>query len=564
MISVSGRNWEQKKTNKNSVEKLKQDYNFGDIVSKLIISRNFDETELNSINNELNFNKVFLKNEDFEKSIKIVVKAINNKENICILGDYDVDGSAATSLFIRFFKSIKHPFFYYIPDREKDGYGASIKLFQKLILKKPKLIIMVDCGSTSNEAIKFLNDNNIKSLVIDHHEINKPFPKADMIINPKKNNGYIEYDYLCATTLVYFFLDLLSQKINSKFKIFDFLIYVLLATVCDVMPIRKLNRLIALNVIKNFNVNENLALKELFNLNDKNDKLSINDLGYLIGPILNAGGRLGKSNYASELLSSNDLEVVNTKSKELIILNDKRKKFEKLTLNEIDFQKIENENKDVIIYYNPSINEGIIGIIAARLKDYFNKPAIVITHSSNILKGSARSVYNYNIGRAIKNSLDNKIIIGGGGHNMAAGLMLKKDNLNDFKNFILEDFSKNKFSRNNVFLYDAEISSQALNQNFYSDIKKLEPFGTGNPNPTFLFNELKVIKINILKNNHLSIILKSKIGFSIKSIFFNSTNNKVAEYLLNYKKTFNVLGQINENIWNNKKVLQLTIQDLII
>ena len=564
MISVSGRNWEQKKTNKNSVEKLKQDYNFGDIVSKLIISRNFDETELNSINNELNFNNVFLKNEDFEKSIKIVVKAINNKENICILGDYDVDGSAATSLFIRFFKSIKHPFFYYIPDREKDGYGASIKLFQKLILKKPKLIIMVDCGSTSNEAIKFLNDNNIKSLVIDHHEINKPFPKADMIINPKKNNGYIEYDYLCATTLVYFFLDLLSQKINSKFKIFDFLIYVLLATVCDVMPIRKLNRLIALNVIKNFNVNENLALKELFNLNDKNDKLSINDLGYLIGPILNAGGRLGKSNYASELLSSNDLEVVNTKSKELIILNDKRKKFEKLTLNEIDFQKIENENKDVIIYYNPSINEGIIGIIAARLKDYFNKPAIVITHSSNILKGSARSVYNYNIGRAIKNSLDNKIIIGGGGHNMAAGLMLKKDNLNDFKNFILEDFSKNKFSRNNVFLYDAEISSQALNQNFYSDIKKLEPFGTGNPNPTFLFNELKVIKINILKNNHLSIILKSKIGFSIKSIFFNSTNNKVAEYLLNYKKTFNVLGQIDENIWNNKKVLQLTIQDLII
>ena len=564
MISVSGRNWEQKKTNKNLVEKLKQDYNFSDIVSKLIISRNFNESELNSINNKLNLNNVFLKNEDFEKSIKIVVEAINNKENICILGDYDVDGSAATSLFIRFFKSIKHPFFFYIPDREKDGYGASKKLFQKLILKKPKLIIMVDCGSTSNEAIKFLNDNNVKSLVIDHHEINMPYPKANMIINPKKNNGYIEYDYLCATTLVYFFLDLLIKKINSKFMISDFLIYVLLATVCDVMPIRKLNRLIALTVIKNFNINENLAFKELFTLSEKNNKLNINDLGYLIGPILNAGGRLGKSNYASDLLSSNNLEVVNTKSKELIILNNKRKKFEKLTLDEIDFQKIEKENKDVIIYYNPSINEGIIGIIAARLKDYFNKPAIVITHSANILKGSARSIYNYNIGRAINNSLDKKIIIGGGGHNMAAGLTLKKDNLNDFEYFILEYFSKNKISKSNVFLYDAEISSQALNQNFYTDIKKLEPFGTGNPNPTFLFNDLKIIKINILKNNHLSLILKSKVGFSIKSIFFNSTNSKVGEYLLNYKRTFSVLGQINENIWNNKKALQLTIQDIII
>ena len=205
MISVSGKNWEQKKTNKNSVEKVKQDYNFSDIVSKLIISRNFNETEISSINNNLHLNNVFLNNEDFKSSIEILIDTINNKENVCILGDYDVDGSAATSLFIRFFESIKHPFFYYIPDREKDGYGASKKLFQKLIIKKPKLIIMVDCGSTSNEAIKFLNNNNIKSLIIDHHEINKPFPKANMIINPKKDNGYIEYDYLCATTLVYFF-----------------------------------------------------------------------------------------------------------------------------------------------------------------------------------------------------------------------------------------------------------------------------------------------------------------------------------------------------------------------
>ena len=191
MISVTGRNWEQKKTNKNLIEKLKQDHDFSDIVSKLVISRGFDEIELSTIINNLSLNNVFLKNEDFEKSVKLVIETINNKENVCILGDYDVDGSAATSLFVRFFNSIKHPFFYYIPHREKDGYGASKKLFQKLILKKPKLIIMVDCGSTSNEAISFLNKNNIKSLIIDHHEMNKPFPKANMIINPKKDNGYI-------------------------------------------------------------------------------------------------------------------------------------------------------------------------------------------------------------------------------------------------------------------------------------------------------------------------------------------------------------------------------------
>ena len=205
MISVSGKKWEQKKTNKNLLEKLKQDYNFSDTLSRLVLSRKFNQTELSSIDNNLDLNNVFFKNVDFQESIKLVCNSIYNLENICILGDYDVDGSVATSLFIRFFKSINHPFFYYIPDREKDGYGATKKLFQKLILKKPQLVIMVDCGSTSNEAISFLKDNKIKSLIIDHHEINKPYPEANSIINPKKDNGYMEYDYLCATTLTYFF-----------------------------------------------------------------------------------------------------------------------------------------------------------------------------------------------------------------------------------------------------------------------------------------------------------------------------------------------------------------------
>ena len=564
MISVSGKKWEEKITNKNSIEKLKQDYNFSNILSKLVISKKFDQTELSSIDNNLDLNNVFLKNSDFEASIELVINSINNKEKICILGDYDVDGSAATSLFVRFFESIKHPYFYYIPDREKDGYGATKILFQKLILKKPQLIIMVDCGSTSNEAIDFLNENKIKSLIIDHHEINKPFPNANSIINPKKDSGYIEYDYLCATTLAYFFLDILTQKIKNKIKISDYLIYVLLATVCDVMPIRKLNRLIALTVLKKFDVNKNIAFKELFNLNNKNDKLNINDLGYLIGPILNAGGRLAKSSYATELLSSDDSKIVNIKSIELIKLNNKRKEIETLILNEIDFKKIEKENKDVIIYYSSNINEGLIGIIAARLKDYFNKPTIVITNSGDYLKGSARSVYNYNIGRVIKKSLDKKIIISGGGHNMAAGFTLEKNNLINFENFILKDFSDSGVLGNHVFLYDAEVSSLAFNIDFYNEIRKLEPFGVGNPRPTFLLKDLKVIKTTILDNKHISLILKSKTGFSIRSISFDSMANKLGEHLMNYKNNLNVLGQINENIWNNKKTLQLTISDVVI
>jgi len=564
MISVSGKKWEQKKINQNLVDKLKQDYNFSDILSRLVISRKFDVDEMATINTDLVLNNVFLNNEDFNQSIKLVVNCINNNEKICILGDYDVDGSAATSLFVKFLESINHPFFYYIPDREKDGYGATKKLFQKLILEEPKLIIMVDCGSTSNEAIDFLNENKIKSLIIDHHEINNPFPSANSIINPKKDNGYKEYDYLCATSLTYFFLDLLIKEIKSEINISDYLIYVLLATVCDVMPLRKLNRLIALNALKNFDITKNLPLHTLFELNEKKNRISINDLGYLIGPILNAGGRLGKSQYATELLSSNNDQVIKDRSAYLIKLNNKRKEIESLVLNEINFQQIEKENKDVIIYYNPNINEGLIGIIAARLKDYFNKPSIVITASNELLKGSARSIYNYNIGCVIKNSLDHGIILKGGGHNMAAGFTLIKANLKNFENHILGDFLKSNTVNNNIFSYESEVSPSALNQDFYNDIKKLEPFGAGNSVPTFMLRDLKIIKPRVLNNKHVSAILKSKTGFSIKSISFNSINTKIGEHLMSYINNINVIGQINENVWNNKKTLQLTIRDLIL
>ena len=564
MISITGKKWEKKIINKNSIEKLKQDHNFSETLSQLIISRNFDQNEIYSIENDLILANIFTNNDDYKQSIELIIDAINNQDQICVLGDYDVDGSAATSLFIRYFKTINHPFFYYIPDREIDGYGASKKLFQKLIIKKPKLIIMVDCGSTSNEAIDFLNQNKIKSLIIDHHEINKPYPKANAIIKPKKNNGYIEYDYFCATTLVYFFLDLLSKKLKNKIHISDYLIYVLLATVCDVMPLRKLNRLIASTVLKNFKITENFAFNKLYDLNNKNNKININDLGYLIGPILNAGGRLGKSSYATELLSSDDPKIINDRSISLITLNNKRKDIETSILNDIDFDKIEKINKNVIIYYSPYINEGLIGIIAARLKDYFNKPCVVITTSNGVLKGSARSIYKYNIGRAIKIALDRDIIIGGGGHEMAAGFTLKEKNLENFKEFLLKNFLQCGASNKHIFNYDAEISSIAFNKNFFDDIKKMQPFGTGNPLPIFFFKDLKIIKTTILEKKHILLILKSKIGFSINSISFNSVNSKIGEYLLNYKKDLNVLGQINENFWNNKKTLQLTVRDLIL
>ena len=564
MISITGKIWKQQKVNKNLIEKVKQQHGHGNILSQLIISRNYDISEIYGINNYQKLANIFKDDEDFEKASLILLNSINNNENICILGDYDVDGACATSLLVRYFNHINQKYFFYIPDRINDGYGASKKLFQKLILKKPKLIIMVDCGSTSNEAIDYLNKNNIKSIIIDHHEINKPYPKSDVLINPKKNITNKEKTFLCATALTYFFLENLIKKMNSNFKLSKYLIYVLLATICDVMPLRKINKIIAQNTINDFDLRNNTALSFIIDQYDIKRKITIEDLGFLIGPIINAGGRLNYSKYGVELLSSDDYEIIKNRSFKLINLNEKRKKIEENILNKIDFEKIKSENKDVIIYYKNTLNEGLIGIIASRLKDYFNKPSIVITNSNNILKASARSTAKYNIGYLIKLLIEKEIIETGGGHNMAAGFTIKKKNINILDDFIQKDFLKKNSNIKNTNNFDAEITTSAINLDFMKELNKLGPFGNFNRSPLFLIRNVKIIKSNIISKKHVSAIIKPHIGSSIKTICFNCLSNEIGKYLLNYNKKINIIGQMHENIWNNKKTIQLNIKDIIL
>jgi single-stranded-DNA-specific exonuclease len=421
---------------------------------------------------------------------------------------------------------------------------------------------MVDCGSTANEAIDYLNQNNVKSIIIDHHEINKPYPISNVIINPKKNSSNLEKSFLCATSLTYFFIDFLIKNSKSNFKLSNLLIYVLLATICDVMPLRKINKIIAQNTINDFNLNDNIPLKYIFNQFSLKKKISVDDLGFLIGPIINSGGRLNYSNYAVDLLSTDNKEIIKNRADKLIILNNKRKEIEQTILSKIDFEKIKKENKNIIIYYQNNLNEGLIGIIAARLKDYFNKPTIVITKSNNILKASARSTPSFNIGILIKFLIDQNIIDKGGGHNMAAGFSMKKNKLKLLDDFIQNEYLKKTPHVNESNKYDMEISASALNIKFLKDINKLGPFGNFNFSPIFLIKNVKIIKSQIVKNKHISAILKPKIGSSIKAICFNCINTNIGEHLLNNKNNINIIGQIYENFWNNKKSISLNIKDL--
>jgi len=565
MISVSNKVWSERKISQRLIDKFVQDYTLSPILAKIIISKKFSLEEIYSIKNKIYLKNVFKNNKDFISACKIIESSIKNNEKICIFGDYDVDGSCASALLIKFLTAIKHPFIYYIPDREIDGYGPSIKVFEKLIKKKPQLIIMVDCGSNSREAINYLKLNKIKSIIVDHHQIYKPFPLANEIINPNKSLNYINYNYLCATTLTYFLIDiLLSRKIvNSNIKLESNLILVLLATVCDVMPIRKLNRILTIKTLNSHSTNKFISFKIIKDKILNNKKITIEDLGFVIGPIINSGGRLGHSNLATKLLSSNNENEISKISNKLIFLNEKRKNLENIALKRIDSNKLSKKYNEVIFIYDSFFKDGLIGIIASKLKDQYNKPAFVMTQVNSTIKGSARSVLNFDIGKILHKALDKNLINSGGGHQMAGGFQLNKSNLETFKLFLNKEFM-NQYKNNDQFIYESKLSLSSINSFFISELNKLEPFGASNENPIFLFENLKIKNVKIIKNKHIFNLFVSNNGKTVPSISFNSVDSSIGKYLLNYKKQLNAIGYIKENYWNNKKTLQLVVLDLIL
>src|SRR5210317_33903 len=451
MISVSGKNWEEDYTNKRLIEKIKIDHDFNDIQSKIILSRNYTSEEVYLIKNKINIKNPFYNTNDFILGCELLEENLNNQNNILIVGDYDVDGCMSTSLLVNFLKTKKNKVNYFIPDRFKDGYGASKNLIIKLIKKfNPGLIIFVDCGSNSHDALKHIKTKKIKSLIIDHHNPNNLYPEADVFINPKKNIEYSNFDYLCSTSLTYFFIDIYIRLKNENVKIEDQLIYVLLATVADVMPMRGINKILSKKILLEFNIDKNFIFKNLLKYLKIKNKLDIYDFGYKIAPLINAAGRLGNANQIVELFTTKSINQILAILKNISKLNDRRKLIENKIINDLELEKINDEN-GIKFIYKPNLHEGLIGIIASRIKDYYNKPCLILTNSNNILKGSARSTTDFNIGELIQKTCQLGITLSGGGHNLAAGLSLEKSKLSILKKFINKIYNEKNTKTKNFY-----------------------------------------------------------------------------------------------------------------
>ena len=576
-LSISGRNWVLKKFSEEDLYFIKNNFYLDEITSKLLSIRKINKEEINSFLNPSIKN--FLPNPnslvDMEKSTKRVFSAILKKDKIGIFGDYDVDGASSTALLGNYFDKLNLDYEIYIPDRKTEGYGPTIKSFNELIEKKVKLIFTVDCGTLSFDAIDYAEKNNIDVIVLDHHQSEVSLPKAFSIVNPNRFDDSSNLKYLCAAGVTFMFLVslnrelrnnnwFLQQKIDEP-NLIDFLDLVSLGTVCDVVPLVGLNRAIVKQGLKIIHSKKNLGLKTLLDICKIDTKPSIYHLGYLIGPRINAGGRVGKCSHGANLLLNKDPKNSFQLASELDHFNKERQLLEKDLLKKILSQINFNQKDPVIVLSGKNWHEGVIGIVAARLKDKFNKPAVIISLDGKIGKASARSIVGFDIGTIIISAVQEKILLKGGGHKMAGGFSIETKNIDKFKDFIFKKFMKinESFTGQKPLMLDSIISPSAVNIEFYNKVNLLSPFGSGNPEPKFIIENLKTINGKIVAEKHVKSVLIGEDGSTIKSIAFNAVENGLEGYLLKKNnKTFNIAGKLSLNEWKGESNVEFIIDDI--
>lgn len=537
--------WKLKKFDERNALALSQKFELTLIVAKLLSIRNIKEEDIDfylnpNINNHIP-DPAQIK--DMDIAVKRVAEAILNNQNIGIIADYDVDGSTSASILFKFLKHYNASIVLKIPNRLQDGYGPNIKLMREMLSKSVDLLFTLDCGTTANNIIDNNEFKKIDVIVIDHHLSEFELPKVHSIINPNRFDDDSDFKQMAAVGVTFLFLMALRKELREHDTIkqkepnlLSYLDLVALGTVCDVVELKKHNRLFVMKGLELIHQRHHKGISKLIDNSKLNSSPSSQDLGFIVGPQINAASRIDDSSLASKLLITNDAEQIETISRKLFLLNEKRKLIERQILEEATKQAITQKDSKYILVYGENWHQGVLGIVASKLLDQLNKPVIVISFLNSNGVGSARSINGIDLGNIILNAKQNKIILEGGGHAMAAGLKIDYKNLNSFKNFLeesFEKFEKNLFEK--IISYDLIISVNDINHMLLSSLEKLQPFGKGNPEPYFIVSDLKIDSIKIIKNKHILIFFENDLGEKNKGICFNSVGTMLGDYIENYR-----------------------------
>ena len=552
--------WCLRKYDEKQIEKIKSTYNVSDIMAKLLISRDIEFKDidmfLNGTIDDL-YDPYDIK--DMEKIVERIDIAIKRNEKICIYGDYDVDGITSITIMYKFLTKLGLDIMYYLPDRLVEGYGINNNALEEIKESGVTLIITVDCGITAIDEIEYAKKLGLDVCITDHHECTDKLPNAYAVVNPKRKDDKSKFKMLAGVGVAFKCLMAISKRYNlPKESYLKYLDIVSIGTISDIVPLVGENRIISKYGLKMMEKTKNLGLKELLKIVNYKDIDSMM-VSFGMAPRINACGRMGNASAAVKLLLETDSQKAEKIAVELDELNQEIKNVESLIFNQaLELIEKENlENKNSIVLYNSSWHNGVIGIVASRLVNMYYKPVILLTKEHGFIRGSGRCPAGFSLYDALGECKD--LLIQFGGHELAAGLSIKEENIEAFiKKFEEVVESRKETISEQIINIDSIISRRNLNAQIIKDIRFLKPYGQSNQVPIFLYKGLKVAAIRTIKDDkHLKLVLKDDrslidaVGFSLGA---RRDEIRIGDKI-------DVVANVELNSYNTPKTIQLVIQD---
>lgn len=556
--------WQIFEPDKNKIEEIKSKYKVNQLLATILANRNILEEEdirlfLNPTRND--FYNPFLIT-DMDIAVNRIIKAIENKENITIYGDYDVDGITSITVLKSFLNDIGVETNTYIPNRLIEGYGLNKEAINKISKKGCNLMITVDCGISAIEEIEYANSLEIETIITDHHEAGNEIPKAIAVIDNKRKDSKYPFRELAGVGVVFKLIQAIGITLKLKEESYlKYLDIVCIGTISDIVPLVDENRVIAKLGLLLVAQTKNIGLRSIINSSGYN-KIDSNTISFGVAPRINACGRMGKAEEALELFLSKDKNEVNELTNKLNEHNRKRQETEK-AIFENALEKIKAEHLDenkAIIVGGENWHHGVIGIVSSKITEMYFKPSILLSFEEDgIGKGSGRSIPGFDLHEALMKCSDT--IEKFGGHSMAVGITVKKDNLEKFKKEFEQIATQSKIDEIiPIINIDAKVDLSDIDKEMVESLKQLEPFGEANKMPVFAFKNLKIDSIRALsEGKHLKLTLKDN-NYIINAIGFN-IGYLANEYRIGDK--IDVAGVLEINTFNGVDNLQINIKDIM-
>ena len=577
--SVTGKWWRQRDVDDRLAVTLSQRFGVPDIVGRVMAARGI------GLDDAASFLTPTLRDlmpdpsslRDMDKAVGRIVTALENKEKIALFGDYDVDGATSTALLVRVFRALGQDVEVHIPDRLTEGYGPNAPALLDLKRRGAGLVLTVDCGVTAYAPLAEVADAGLDVIVVDHHAAEPELPQAVAVVNPNRLDDESGMGDLCAVGVAFLLAVALCRTLRESgffqkhaIRPPDLRVWldlVALGTVCDVVPLRGLNRAFVTQGLKVMRHRGNCGIAALADVGGVNEQPSAYHLGFVLGPRVNAGGRVGEAGLGTALLSGDDDARARDIAVRLDEFNRERKTIEDYVLDQA-IRMVEEKDRigAMVLVGGEDWHPGVIGIVASRLKDRYHVPALVMGQVDGVYKGSARSVRGIDLGAAIIAARQAGLLVNGGGHGMAAGFTLEPEKRAEFEDFLESRFAR-LIAENNIrptMTVDGALHAMGATVDLIDALERMGPFGAGNAEPRFVFTECRVVKADVVGADHVRCILSGSNGKGrLKAIAFRCLDNDMGQTLLRHGgRPLHILGHLRRDTWQGREGVQLMIDDV--